>query len=86
MALAYCAKCIKRIEAEHTNSKPTAGQVAYIGTARRDYERAKDTLDRVRHDDYFYQNTSWAMYESLRAAKEYTAEADVRLKELLAMW
>lgn len=85
-ALAYCAKCIKRIESEHANTIPNADQRHYIGIAGLYYERAKDTLDRVRRDDCFYKNTSWAMYESLRAAKEYTAEADVRLKELLAMW
>lgn len=85
-ALAYCAKCIKRIESEHAKTTPDAAQRNYICTAKRDYDRAKDIQGGNGYDNYFYQNITWAMYESLRATRSYADEADVRLTQLRAMW
>jgi len=86
VALAYSAKCVKRIESEHAIFKPNADQLNYIGTAKRDYERAKSSLDSIGYDNYFYQNVTWAMYESHRAAKSYNEEVAVRIMQLRAMW
>jgi hypothetical protein len=85
-ALAYCAKCIKRIEAEHAINKPNHEQRHYINIAKCDYERAKGVQADNGYDNYFYQNITWAMYESLRATRSYADEAYLRLKELRAMW
>jgi hypothetical protein len=85
-ALAYCNKSIKRIEAEHAIYKPNYEQRNYIDTAKRDYERAKDVQSGNGYDNYFYQNITWAMYESHRATRSYADEAYVRLKELRTMW